>query len=249
MSLRRQQVCPKCSGGKLLHVGTMRGHSENGTIRELAVASARRKPRPIDRGPMLSRQGMFDIDGSMPPVEIGQFETLICAACGYAEWFARGLKDDPRVNLAIRDPKLKPERCGECGGTDLCQAHDAFVDWPTVDAFAFVCRLCGFAEWHARRVQPWVPPADGFRCGGCGGRDGSRIDTLTQRGSAKIEWALPVATRAFGPQPGAGHFTCDVCRSCGLMTWYARETEGLGRDHGVTVLEGGVLPSQDGPYR
>src|SRR5262245_45014369 len=130
MSLRTQHVCPRCGKDKLLHVSTMRSYSENGTLRELAVASARRKARPIDQGPMLSRNGLFDLDGGVPPVELGRYETLICAACGYTEWYARGLKDDPRVNLTIRDPKIAPLECSECGGKDLCQAHDAFQDWP-----------------------------------------------------------------------------------------------------------------------
>ena len=88
MSLKKDLVCPNCDGRQIWRIERMyeRGH---GSL-----------PQPM--GVVLERTFWTGSESH------GGFETLICKACGYTEWYAREigfLKPDPvnGVHLIVND--------------------------------------------------------------------------------------------------------------------------------------------------
>jgi hypothetical protein len=80
MTLKRDLACPNCDGRQIWRLETMRerGASALGPTPPLGVTL---EPRVF--GDHVAR---------------GKFETLICKACGYTEWYAKEigfLKNDP----------------------------------------------------------------------------------------------------------------------------------------------------------
>jgi hypothetical protein len=79
MTLQRDLKCPNCDGREIWRIETMH---------ERGRSSAH--PQPM--GVTLETRMFGDPDAR------GKFETLICKACGYTEWYARAigfLKNDP----------------------------------------------------------------------------------------------------------------------------------------------------------
>jgi hypothetical protein len=72
-------ICPKCQGRKLFHVTAVR-HTycdAQGSLRDFNVTSAE-----VPTG----KKGVFG--GTSTEIEsAGPYETLVCAGCGYAEWY------------------------------------------------------------------------------------------------------------------------------------------------------------------
>ena len=78
MTLKRDLQCPNCDGREMWRLETMMERASG------------MQPQPL--GVLLEPR----VFGSA--LAHGTFETLICAACGYTEWYARaikGLKHDP----------------------------------------------------------------------------------------------------------------------------------------------------------
>lgn len=112
---------------------------------------------------------------------VGSFELLVCAACGLAEWWARGI--DLVAHSAMRRPAVTtsaPE-CPSCGGTEAWDVRmqdqatgTAFVAMsatltagrPASPLSTWVCRgaasgdsrpgSCGLTRWRIATGQPYV---------------------------------------------------------------------------------------------
>lgn len=65
MTLKRDHVCPNCDGRKIWNV--------------------RRAPAPGQLGYTSLPVAEIDQEGA------GNFETLVCAGCGYTEWYAKDI--------------------------------------------------------------------------------------------------------------------------------------------------------------
>jgi len=92
MTLKRDLRCPNCEGREIWRIQTMKERGASGAPELMAV--------------MLERTFF---SGSEPR---GQFETLICKACGYTEWYAKQiefLRHDPvnGVHLIVNDVENK----------------------------------------------------------------------------------------------------------------------------------------------
>jgi hypothetical protein len=88
MSLKKNLICPNCEGREIWRIERM---EERGT-----------GPKPQPMGVVLERTFFSG------PEAKGAFETLICKACGYTEWYAKGigfLRNDPvnGVHLIVND--------------------------------------------------------------------------------------------------------------------------------------------------
>jgi predicted nucleic-acid-binding Zn-ribbon protein len=72
-------ICPKCSGCKLYHITEVQQTycDAQGSLRRLDVTGAF-----VPTG----KQGLLGAKTEL--VTAGPYETLVCAACGYAEWYA-----------------------------------------------------------------------------------------------------------------------------------------------------------------
>ena len=86
MTLKRDQICPACSGALIIRITTVQEHG--GMI----------FPSPL----RVAFLGPLDTHG------IGSFETFICKACGFTEWYAHGfehLKADAEEGIQIIDAR------------------------------------------------------------------------------------------------------------------------------------------------
>ena len=73
-------ICPKCSGRKLFHVTSVEQTfcDAQGSLKSFAVTGA---IVPTGKKSMLG--------GEQTEVLVaGPYETMVCAGCGYAEWYA-----------------------------------------------------------------------------------------------------------------------------------------------------------------
>jgi hypothetical protein len=83
--MMRSQRCPKCEGREIWVID---GVGERG-------------PEGLDLLRPVFRDGVAGLEG------IGQFTTLICKACGYTEWYARGLdrlRENPPHGVRLLRP-------------------------------------------------------------------------------------------------------------------------------------------------
>jgi hypothetical protein len=93
MTLKRDLICPNCDGREIWRIETMQERGHTGI-----------QPQPM--GVQLEARFFGDAQAH------GKFETLICRACGYTEWYAREigfLKHDPirGVHLIKNDVDTK----------------------------------------------------------------------------------------------------------------------------------------------
>jgi DNA-directed RNA polymerase subunit RPC12/RpoP len=85
MTIKRNLQCPNCDGRVFLHFRETRGDPESGG--------------------QLSR---VDAQWSLwwEPSGSGSFETFVCKACGFTEWYAHGLslvRPDPERGISVID--------------------------------------------------------------------------------------------------------------------------------------------------
>jgi hypothetical protein len=96
MSLKKDLVCPHCDGNWVWHIETMRERGEAGVME-----------RPIQPLNVVLQERFFKLyDGK------GHFETYICKACGFTEWYAVGLDDlapDPKHGVRLLQGKPDEE--------------------------------------------------------------------------------------------------------------------------------------------
>ena len=83
--MKQTLTCPKCNGGRIWHMNVMGERSGDGAVKPISIA--------------------FD-EASSDPSGKGFFETFICDACGFTEWYARGLRGlqpDPSRGIFLRE--------------------------------------------------------------------------------------------------------------------------------------------------
>jgi predicted nucleic-acid-binding Zn-ribbon protein len=201
-------------------------------------------------------------------VDQGHYETLICEACGYTEWFARGLPDE-HVPVTI-----EPRDCPECherrafhvvevlerdGQGRAVPLRVAPTDEGRVSGFKnLICEGCGYTEWHAhhldeilRRPSRDVHAAGGRTCDRCRGSERVRVETIREAGA--LPRPLPVVLDAWlwFLSREHGRFSIEICRRCGYTEWFARGLEGLKEDlaRGIRLVQGTAPRAAEGPYR
>jgi predicted nucleic-acid-binding Zn-ribbon protein len=78
----RTGTCPKCGGRKLFHITSVEQTycDAQGSLKTFAVTGAL-----VPTG----KQGLLG-GNKTEMVVAGPYETLVCAACGFAEWYASG---------------------------------------------------------------------------------------------------------------------------------------------------------------
>jgi predicted nucleic-acid-binding Zn-ribbon protein len=77
--MRKTHRCPKCQGRKLWHIEQMSERNGHNQLGPIAVAF---------------HQSWLGLGAQQQ----GSFETYICKACGFTEWYAQGfeeLREDP----------------------------------------------------------------------------------------------------------------------------------------------------------
>jgi predicted nucleic-acid-binding Zn-ribbon protein len=82
--MRTQSRCPKCSGTKLYVCENQQPESDSSN----GISAFRVIAVPISQDDTGAK------DGSSYRTHVGSYETWICAACGYTEWYA---KDDEHL--------------------------------------------------------------------------------------------------------------------------------------------------------
>ncbi len=91
MTLKHDQRCPACGGAIIVWIDAMQEGGDGICPSPLRIAF---------RGP-LDTQGL------------GTFETYICKACGFTEWYARGIdRLDERPDAGIRIIDARPPATG-----------------------------------------------------------------------------------------------------------------------------------------
>jgi hypothetical protein len=224
--VKHDLTCRICESGKLLHVETM-----------FEAEGALTVSLPIDHWK----------DGN------GRFSTVICIACGYAEWYLRGFDASQVPGLGSHAEAPPCVECGEKGRWSIPNAverlswsgrrslqvrHDSGVRGGHFSLVA--CHGCGRTDWSAREMATW--PNQQFmlipRHCACGSDLGFGLDAVRESAGE-----LTVAR-------GAGGFSLVGCQVCGLVEWWAHGYAPLVEDppEGVSVLE---RPAHDrqGPYR
>ncbi len=86
MSLKRDKICPHCQCRKRWHVERVRLYP--------------RQPLPIS----------LELRFAGASLALGGFEALICAECGFTEWYGTGLaelKHDPAAGVYFIDDEPK----------------------------------------------------------------------------------------------------------------------------------------------
>jgi predicted nucleic-acid-binding Zn-ribbon protein len=275
--MKHALTCPKCGGGMVWNIRTMRERGNHGLPEDMAVAFAPRAPKPlvpkqrahpnpapVERNP--TREWY-------PSRAYGKYETLLCDRCGYTDWFARDFTPDEWLSLE----SLERGPCVECEGrtywyipttrerdaagepTALRVVRKGFPKfWAEGQFSTFVCHGCGRTEWLASGLasldKDWmsgVSSVDGhLPCRGCKAVPRWRIETMKEVGDG-IATSIHVHLRAgFFYATAIGEFATEVCRSCGYTEWWARDYEGLRHDPpgGVALLERARI-AQRGPYR
>jgi hypothetical protein len=99
--MKKSQRCIKCDGRKIWIIEPFRvpdaEQGQHGRVLPL-VPHQSAEARSMFRIPTLSPKGELDL--------------LVCASCGYAEFWARGLdalKEDPSAGIRLLDAGAKPE--------------------------------------------------------------------------------------------------------------------------------------------
>lgn len=89
--MRKSGICPKCEGRKFWRIDKMLEHAHGGVLAQLPVAGIHRW-------------------GGFGDKEAGTFQTIVCAGCGFTEWYAVGMeniKEDPEHGIYFID--LEPK--------------------------------------------------------------------------------------------------------------------------------------------
>ena len=235
--MKSQHVCRRCGGGRLWHV------------------------RPV-REPYWWYQPTIVLRGWLNAKNLkGRFETFLCAACGYTEWYAYDL---PSLSVP---GEIRAAACLECGSHRRpfeTSAHEfegtrrvIFANYatdPDLGEFRWrICLECGNTVWlvdeinqveratgalRARLTQRVDTERARYPCLGCGGSDALSIEPAKQHGSGPFQRMRVI--------PRIGEFVLRVCRSCSVTEWTARGLERLRVRRGVALLES---PVDSGPYR
>jgi predicted nucleic-acid-binding Zn-ribbon protein len=203
---------------------------------------------------------------------IGHFELLVCASCGYAEWYAHDLPAVMHRGLDVRQLVATVRPCVDCSSPDFVQVNmkDTVAGGiPVVMAIVpdpeslgdgvmatVLCRACGRAEWYA---SPNVPLGDRHWLGAtrqlceiCGAAPRNRLRALerAQAPNDTVERAIAIRITAFGWRP-LGGFEMQVCQGCGHTAWFGVRLEELSVDPhaGVSEVKAVDPLGGSGPYR
>jgi predicted nucleic-acid-binding Zn-ribbon protein len=198
----------------------------------------------------------------------GRFETFLCTACGYTEWFARDFRPEGFAT------KSSLRACPECQGHDVWGVESVgertmpgsphrveplpvlrkgFPKYGSQGHFALeICHGCGRTTWLARDLDEVEPsPWYGLRatdraCATCSQRGGFHVDKVhEQAGTLNVS----ITQRGYFSH-AVGSFSLELCASCGVTEWFAHGLEKLRADPqaGVSLLERPAAQS-GGPYR
>ena len=92
MSLKRELLCPHCEGRAVWHIAQMHERGEAGAFE-----------KPIQPLNVVLHEKFFKLYNG-----VGYFETYICKACGFTEWYAHGLEElqaDPEKGVFLLQGK------------------------------------------------------------------------------------------------------------------------------------------------
>lgn len=96
MSLKKDLACPHCEGREVWHIAEMHERGEAGVLE-----------RPIQPLNVVLQERFFKLYSG-----VGAFETYICKACGFTEWYAHGLEKleaDPKRGVRLLDGRNAEE--------------------------------------------------------------------------------------------------------------------------------------------
>jgi predicted nucleic-acid-binding Zn-ribbon protein len=99
--MKKTLVCPKCEGRVLWRIESMRIPTYDQQSMKAAFSGA---PAPLA---LTVRSGWSGHQTA------GGFETFICKACGYTEWYAHGLEElvaDEKNGVQLIDNRPRQER-------------------------------------------------------------------------------------------------------------------------------------------
>jgi predicted nucleic-acid-binding Zn-ribbon protein len=259
--MRHDLTCRKCGGGKLWNVRSVKESGE-----ELGVTL-----RKVDGGAKEVPKKFFGVQVMATEwtmgfvVGNGRFELLVCAACGYTEWFARDFSPDAPGISPGRAPRACPE-CSQSACYDVAEAMER--DGLTVDrlrvlrkgfpkfwsegSFSLrICQGCGRTDWIVREMAHVEPsPNHGLMrlhqpCGGCNAPTIMRVQRVKESaGELHLEHRESLFHRR------RGGLALELCAACGDTTWLGLDLDELVEDPkaGVSLLERPPVP-QGGPYR
>jgi predicted nucleic-acid-binding Zn-ribbon protein len=197
-------------------------------------------------------------EGSAPlgrPQHLDPLEAMICADCGYVEWYAsqpRALQPDGLAAIApLNDHRL---HCQSCDAREhlLIARFEEMVSstpqpWTTtrgvplavlfekkVPAGTFavvVCVECGLMSWFACDLPSLAAEIE-RPCARCGALWLAPVERVEEVGGHR----LPITMKGVR---GVGHFSLEICIACGFTDWLGRELHRLhddGKD--LRLLEG-----------
>jgi predicted nucleic-acid-binding Zn-ribbon protein len=247
--MRKDLTCPKCGNGQLWNVRTMREEAGVGVPVEMAVTI---------------EQFGWDL------VPRGRYETLVCRACGFTQWYGRDLDERTRLeSLPLDCPECELQRPfwtvplvherGTIGQpTELRVFRKGFPKlWGEGHFQTYLCSACGYTRWFARGMANVdADPTNGLfsfdegACPACANRRRFRIETMTEIGDLGIVPIHVLLRAGLLFYQAVGKFGTLVCRDCGYTEWFAREFTRLRHDpkRGVSLLER-AAHSKVGPYR
>jgi predicted nucleic-acid-binding Zn-ribbon protein len=259
--MRHDLTCRKCGGGKLWNVRSVKESGE-----DLSVTL-----RKENGGPKTIRKSLLGLQVTVNEwttgfvVGNGRFELLVCAACGYAEWFARDFATDVAGISAGSAPRPCPE-CAQSACWYVAEAmeRDGFtVDrlrvlrkgfpkfWSEGSFSLRICQSCGRTDWIAREMAHVEPsPGHGLTrlyrdCPACKAPSILRVQRVKESaGELHLEHRKTLFNRE------RGGLALELCPACGDTTWLGVDLDDLVEDAkaGVALLERPPVP-QGGPYR
>lgn len=207
-----------------------------------------------------------------PEQQLGWYEAVVCAQCGYAIFWAR----DYRPQRA----QTRDAGCVDCESLKAWMIDEA----PDADQFASgpmrvqlapyklkpsmlltrggwranlavsVCAGCGRASWKCRPDQKFdedvakgeTSPRACVRCKGQ-----QLLVSLRDREFQDVHERAVQRQSWLGFERGRGRFVADVCLGCRTVEWYGADLDELEEDPeaGVSLLQRGGARSDGGPYR
>jgi hypothetical protein len=217
--MRQSLTCPRCAGQKIWNLRDACEHSHDG-------------PRPLGE-----------------PQSLDPIELFMCAACGYAQWFAaqpRSLRPSPGATIVELSDHRMICGCGEREHLLIARFEEVELSRRTwvvplavfrergVPAGSFAvtaCRSCGRMSWFACELPSIAPNLEGA-CRRCRAARMMEVKKVEEIGGHK----LPLVLRESGE---IGQFRLELCLACGYTDWFGERYAKLhanGRD--VLILEG-----------
>jgi hypothetical protein len=253
--MRETLRCPRCRALRIWRIDPVRERGWTGATWEVAVA-VERPTRPRAVPPPARDADGVDLIGWLEsrarPLrrKFGRYAIAVCGGCGLVEWYAQDFAPTATADVAAIRRACRACRATEAWHVLHHMSHD-LAGRPRLlrivrDGFpwfqargsyeTFVCRACGFTDWHGRRLHELRAPARRrpLPCVAC-----QREDFF--------------AGAAAGFSPGIGRFAVEICAGCGHADWRALGLARLRPDPaaGVTLME--RLPPTEtatrSPYR